>query len=201
MSAFSATESYPCINGYISSCIERGKLFSYLFLKSSLSNIRATVYLLVNSIISLKFILDSHSELYAILVFSLSNILVTCFKYVSPDNLVCSNVNACLVLLLPDGSPIIPVKSPITKTTSCPISWNVFKALKTTVWPKCRSGLEGSAPSFIVSFFPLSNFLFSSSSENISTAFLLIKSILFIYLTLLFFKLYNFYKLQKTHLP
>ena len=54
----------------ISSCIESGKLFSYLFLKSSLSKILATVYLLVNSIISLKFTLESHSELYAILVLS-----------------------------------------------------------------------------------------------------------------------------------
>ncbi|MNP46789.1 hypothetical protein D3C76_1408110 [compost metagenome] len=109
MSAFNATESYPCISGYNNSCILIGVFSLYLLLKSSLSSILATVYLLVNSITSLKDNFDSHVELYSILVLSLSNIFTTCLKYVSPLFLVSSNVSAGLVLLLPVGSPIIAV--------------------------------------------------------------------------------------------
>lgn len=80
ISAFNATESYPCIKGYNNSCIDNGKLFSNLFLKSSLSIILATVYLLVNFITSSKFILESHSELNTIFVLSLSKIFTACSK-------------------------------------------------------------------------------------------------------------------------
>ena len=145
--------------------------------------ILATVYLLHNLIISSKFIFESHSELNTISVLSLSSIFVTWFKYVSADFLVSSKVKAGLVLFFPDGSPIIAVKSPITKTTLCPISWNDFNTLNGTECPICKSGLDGSAPNFIVNFFPFFYFCSNSSSEKICTVFLFIISILFIIFT------------------
>ena len=51
----------------------------------------------------------------------MSRIFATCFRYVSPFRRVSSKVNFGRVLLLPDGSPIIPVKSPIRKI----ISWHI----------------------------------------------------------------------------
>jgi hypothetical protein len=53
------------------------------------------------------------------------------------------------VVLRPDGSPIIEVKSPIRKMTVCPrsCSWRIL--LSTTVWPMWMSGAVGSRPSLM----------------------------------------------------
>ena len=101
-------------------------------------------------------------------------ILKTCFLYVSAFFLICSRVRTGRVFDCPVGSPIIPVKSPMRKTTRCPISWKCFILRMTTVWPRCRSGAEGSKPTLIVSGFEVprerSSFARSSSARMISTA-------------------------------
>ena len=51
--------------------------------------------------------------------------------------------------VLPVGSPIIPVKSPIRKITWWPRSWNCRILLSSTVWPRCRSGAVGSKPALM----------------------------------------------------
>ncbi|MCY1431217.1 hypothetical protein D9M71_471800 [compost metagenome] len=56
-------------------------------------------------------------ELNATSVFAGSRILNTCALYVSAFSSTCSRVSGGRVTLLPLGSPIIPVKSPIRKMT------------------------------------------------------------------------------------
>ncbi len=68
------------------------------------------------------------------------------------------------VLDLPVGSPIMAVKSPMRKMTVWPMSWRRRSLFRMTMWPRWRSGAEGSAPHFIVSFFlPERSFLVFSS--------------------------------------
>lgn len=74
------------------------------------------------------------------------------------------------VLERPEGSPIIPVKSPMMRTTLWPSSWNWRIFLRTTAWPRCRSGLVGSAPSLTVRGRPSLSLARSSSSGTISSA-------------------------------
>ena len=128
-------------------------------IKSYLSIILATVYSPHSFITSLKFIFSSHSELYTILILVGFKILATYLKYVSPFFLVSSKDKEGLVFDLLDGLPIIAVKSSMTKTISCPNSCNIFNAIKGTVWPKCKSGLDGSAPNLTTNFFHHLTFL------------------------------------------
>src|ERR1035437_9777745 len=87
----------------------------YLLVKSSLSSILATVYFEDNLITSSKVILPNHSELYTIFVFSLIKILEACSKYDCPLLRASSKDRDGRVIFLPEGSPIIPVKSPIIR--------------------------------------------------------------------------------------
>src|SRR5438876_226312 len=56
------------------------------------------------------------------------------------------------------------------RTAVCPWSWNARSFRSTTVWPRCRSGREGSIPSFTRSGRPRSIFRPSSCSEMTSAA-------------------------------
>ena len=119
-------------------------------------------------------IFDIQVELNSTLVLDKSSILPTCSMYVRAFSLTCSGVSAGLVSDFPDGSPIMPVKSPIRNMTSWPRSWNCFIFWMRTVWPMCRSGAVGSKPALTRSGFfslaALSSFLLRSSSEIISAA-------------------------------
>src|SRR2546427_6218458 len=68
----------------------------------------------------------------------------------------------------------MPVKSPMTKTTRCPRSWKCFILRSTTVCPRCRSGAEGSKPTFTVSgepaFCERASLASRSSGRMMSTA-------------------------------
>ena len=108
--------------GYINSCIPIGSPDLYLFWKSSLSIILATVNFAIKDKVSFIVNGSSHAELKHILVFSGSNILNTCSLYVSAFANTCSFISGFLVSDLPVGSPIIPVKSPIKNVTLCPSS-------------------------------------------------------------------------------
>ena len=66
-----------------------------------------------------------------------------------------SRVSCGRVVFLPVGSPIIPVKSPMRKTTRWPSSWKWRILRKTTVWPRWRSGADGSKPTLTRSGLPL----------------------------------------------
>ena len=72
--------------------------------------------------------------------------------------------------LRPVGSPIIPVKSPITKMMWWPRSCSCRSLLNWTVWPRCRSGRVGSKPSLIRSGLPRASFAASSDSTSSSSA-------------------------------
>jgi hypothetical protein len=61
------------------------------------------------------------------------------------------------VLLRPDGSPIMLVKSPIKKITVWPRSCNWRILLSTTVWPMWMSGAVGSRPSLMRSGLPVAS--------------------------------------------
>ena len=65
-----------------------------------------------------------------------------CSKYVLAFSSTCSLDSAFLPLDLPLGSPIRPVKSPITITAVCPRSciWRIF--LRTTAWPVSYTHLD-----------------------------------------------------------
>jgi len=115
-SDFTITESYPWAMGYKNSATLIGWLLSYLFLKSSLSIILATVYLDEIRITCSKLILSNHSPLYLISVFSLLRILKTCSAYDLAFSLTSSMLSMGLVFDLPEGSPIRAVKSPIIRT-------------------------------------------------------------------------------------
>ena len=69
--------------------------------------------------------------------------------YVLAFSFASSSVKGGLVLFLPEGSPIMAVKSPITKLAACPRSWKCLNFLRTTPCPICKSGRLGSQPSFI----------------------------------------------------
>ena len=77
---------------------------------------RATVVVPASSITSEKFIEFSHTELYNILSLFISSITLDCSTYDSALALASSSVSWGRVLMRPDGSPIIAVKSPITST-------------------------------------------------------------------------------------
>jgi hypothetical protein len=68
---------------------------------------------------------------------------------------ICSRVSGGRVLLRPEGSPIIEVKSPMRNITVCPrsCSWRIL--FSTTVWPMWMSGAVGSRPSFTRSGLPV----------------------------------------------
>ena len=93
-----------------------GTSVSYLLLKSSLSNILATVVELDNLITSEKLISFNHLELYTTLSVSIFKTAPAWSKYVLALSRASSMVSCGLVLFLPVGSPIIAVKSPITRT-------------------------------------------------------------------------------------
>ena len=110
---------------------------------------------------------ESHSELNITRVLTGSRILKTCALYVSAFARISSFVSCGRVAFFPVGSPIIPVKSPIRNTTSCPSSWKCRILRKTTVWPRWRSGADGSKPTFTRSGLPVFReraSFFSSSS-------------------------------------
>ncbi len=140
----------------------------YRVQKSSLSSILATVTVAAILINSSKFILDNHSLLNLTTVFSRSNTLNICSQYVKAFSLTCSSVSAILPLDFPVGSPILPVKSPITITTVWPKSCICFSFLSTTAWPIWISGADGSSPSLIISGL-LCLYDFSSFSSNSSS--------------------------------
>ena len=78
---------------------------------------RATVYFEASWMNPAAPSFPSQRLLNSITVFFGCRILKTCFLYVSAFFLTCSFVRTGLVFDCPVGSPIIPVKSPITKTT------------------------------------------------------------------------------------
>ena len=143
-----STESIACASGYKNSCIEIGISDSKRLVKSSLSIMRATVYLLLISITSEKFILLSQVLLNKTLRVFTSSITLDCSIYDSALAFASSRVSCGRVLLRSEGSPIIAVKSPITRIAWCPKSWKSLNFWRTTLCPICRSGLLGSQPSF-----------------------------------------------------
>src|SRR5690606_1721992 len=102
-----------------------------------------------------------------------SRILEICCRYVSAFLITSSRESCFRVSDLPVGSPIMPVKSPITSWISCPRSWNCLSFCSATVWPMWMSGLDGSSPIFTLSGRPVTTdsatFRASSSSGTIST--------------------------------
>ena len=78
---------------------------------------RATVYREHNSMKSAAVKVSIHVELKAISVRSGSRILKICFLYVSALRRTSSRVRVLRVSDLPEGSPIMPVKSPMRKMT------------------------------------------------------------------------------------
>src|ERR1035441_9259429 len=116
------------------------------FAKSSRSSRRATVYFAERRTRPSAPRAESHSELKATRVLCGSRILKTCALYVSAFTRTSSFVSCGRVTFLPVGSPIIPVKSPIKKTTVCPRRWKCRIFRNTTVCPRCRSGVDGSKP-------------------------------------------------------
>ena len=86
---------------------------------------------------------------------------------------ICSRVSGGRVVLRPDGSPIIEVKSPIRKMTVCPrsCSWRIL--FSTTVWPMWMSGAVGSRPSLMRSGMPVASergSFFSQSASGSSSS-------------------------------
>ena len=78
---------------------------------------RATVYLAARRIISVEDIGPIQCELNITSVFAGSKILNTCSLYVSALASTCSGDSGGRVALLPEGSPISAVKSPIKNST------------------------------------------------------------------------------------
>jgi hypothetical protein len=83
---------------------------------------------------------------------------------------ICWRVSGGRVVLRPDGSPIIAVKSPIRKITVWPRSWSWRILFSTTVCPRCRSGAVGSSPSLMRSAWPLASLRASFASQSDSTS-------------------------------
>ena len=69
-----------------------------------------------------------------------------CRSYVLAFCRTSSFVSGLRVSETPDGSPIMPVKSPMRKITSWPRSWKCFSLWMRTVCPRWRSGAVGSNP-------------------------------------------------------
>ena len=93
-------------------------------------------------------ILRNQSPLYTISVLSRSKILNACLVYVSAFSSTCSRERGGRVTERPEGSPIVAVKSPMSKTAWWPSSWNWRNFSIATVWPRWMSGAVGSTPSF-----------------------------------------------------
>ena len=91
-------------------------------LKSSLSSILATLYFDARLINPSAPKSSHHSELNLTSVKSSLRILKTCFSYVFAFSNKSLESKVGLVLFVPEGSPIRPVKSPIRKMTLCPKS-------------------------------------------------------------------------------
>ena len=120
----------------------------YLFAKSSLVIICATVTWAESFNKSVKLILCNQSALFVTSASVTSRTFDIWSKYDLAFSATCSFVRAGLVSDLPDGSPTIAVAPPTIKTILCPKFWNSLSFLITTVCPKCKSGLVGSIPNF-----------------------------------------------------
>ena len=118
--------------------------------------------------------MPSHSELNLTTVLFLSKILNTCSLYVSAFLVTSSGDNTGLNSVLPVGSPMVAVKSPIRKITVCPKSWNCLNLFSNTVCPRWRSGAVGSKPALIIKGLDDFNFFINKSSLIISSVPLLI---------------------------
>ena len=88
-----STESIACAKGYKNSCMDIGVSDSNLLVKSSLSIIRATVYLLLNFITSSKFILLSQVLLNITLRLLISSNTLDCSIYDSAFTFASSKVS------------------------------------------------------------------------------------------------------------
>ena len=133
-----------------------------------------------------------HLELKSITVFSGSNILKACFLYVSALARTSSRVSLLRASDLPDGSPIIPVKSPIRNITLCPMFWKCLILRSSTVCPRWISGAVGSKPAFMLrgvfSRSDFSSFFLKSSMGIISSVPLRSSSKSFFIIDATFFK-------------
>ncbi len=110
-SACMASESYPCMSGYMNSLIMISVVSLILFLKFSLCSICCTVTCPVSLSTSWKLSFASHCELCLISIFwgDMSSILPACCRYVCAFWLMAWSVSMGLVASLPVGSPILAV--------------------------------------------------------------------------------------------
>ena len=92
------------------------------FWKSSRSRMRATVIREARRTSPAEPRAESQRPLNSMAVFSGSRIRNACFVYVRALAWTSSGVSWGRVAFFPEGSPIMAVKSPITKTTRCPAS-------------------------------------------------------------------------------
>ena len=113
----------------------------------------------------------NHRELKSMTVFSGSRILKICVLVGAGVGLHLLRASGAVAWRsCRDGSPIIPVKSPIRKMAVCPSCWNWRILLMSTVWPRCRSGAVGSKPALTRSGLPRASFFDRSASVRSSEA-------------------------------